>query len=152
MNAVEYIFIICYFAVAARCKNKSASEEDTGAIEDIEFPDFPPFMGQYRKYKNDLSEMAKIALMTNGMESLRNHELMRGLIKRMFDYDLEVEEIERKIYSNPARMKLTFNYIDLSFQLFPLSSDETFKLIARHLNDLCKYYNRKACLNLNHSE
>ena len=121
-------------------------------IEDIEFPDFHPFMGYFCKYKKQLSEVANIALMTNGIESLRNNEHVRGLIKRMFDYDLEVEELEREIFSIPDRMEITFNYIDLSFQLFPVSSDEVFKLIARHLNDLRKYYDRKACLNFNHSE
>ena len=138
------LYIILLFA--ARCKNNSMSEEDNEAIEDIEFPDFPPFMGHFRKYKKHLSEVANIARMTNGIESLRNNGHMRGLIKRMFDYDLE--ELEREIFSIPARMEITFNYIDVSFQLFPVSYDETFKLIARHLNDLRRCYDRKACLNL----
>ena len=49
-------------------------------------------------------------------------------------------------------METMFNYIDLLFQLFLESSDETFTLVARHMNDLRKYYDKKSCLNLNHSE
>ena len=70
----------------------------------------------------------------------------------MFDYDLEVAELEREIFSNPAKMETTFNYVDLSFQLFPLSFDETFTLVARHLDELRRYYDEKSCFNLNHSK
>ena len=40
--------------------------------------------------------------MTEGMESLRNHDLMKGLIERMFDFDFdrEVIEMEEEIFSN----------------------------------------------------
>ena len=90
--------------------------------------------------------------MSDGMESLRNNELMRGLIERVFDFDREVDESEREIFSIPSRMELMFNYMDLSFQLFPSSSDETFKIIAKNLNELQRYYDRKSCLNLGHSD
>ena len=42
---------------------------------------------------------------------------MRGFIDKMFDYHLEVAELEREIFSIPAKMEIKFNYIDLSFQL-----------------------------------
>ena len=45
-------------------------------LEELEFPDFSPFMARFRKYKKDLSETAKDALVSDGMESLRNNELM----------------------------------------------------------------------------
>ena len=57
---------MCHFAVAARCKNNSASDEDTGIIDEIEFQDFSPFLSTYHKYKKDISDTAKIAFMTNG--------------------------------------------------------------------------------------
>ena len=59
----------------------------------------------------------------------------------MFDYDLEVAEVEREFFSIPAKMEITFNYID-----------ETFTLVARHLDHLSRYYDKKSCLNQNHSE
>ena len=55
----------------------------------------------------------------------------RVCIDKLFHYDLEV---------------------DLSCHLFPSSSNETFKLNARHLNDLRRLYEKQSCLNLNHSE
>jgi len=53
--------------------------------------------------------------MSEEMESLRNHELMKGLIETMFDFDCEVIKMEGEIFTQPTRMELTFNYIDLSF-------------------------------------
>ena len=69
--------------------------------------------------------------MSDGMASIRNYELIKGLIERMFDFDCEVIKMEKEIFSQSARMELTFNYIDLSFQVFPASSDDSFKLIAK---------------------
>ena len=88
------LYVILLFV--ARCKNNRASDEDTGIIEGIEFPYFSPFMAYYCKYKKDLSETAKIAFMTNVMESLRNNYLMRVFIRKMFDFDVEVDELERE--------------------------------------------------------
>ena len=42
-------FVICHFAM-----NNNASDKDTGVIEEIEFPDFSSFMGNFCKYKKDL--------------------------------------------------------------------------------------------------
>ena len=47
---------------------------------------------------------------------------MKGLIERLFDYERVVALVESEIFSQPDRMDVVFNYIDLSFQLFPTSS------------------------------
>ena len=127
------------FAVAARCKNNNASDEDVGIIDELEFQDFSPFMAQYRKYRRDMPAADKTAFVNNGMDTLRNSEHMRACIDKMSDYDLEVAEIEKEIFSILSIMETIFNYIDLSFQLFPTSTDETFNLVDRHMNDLRKY-------------
>ena len=88
-------------------------------------------MASYRTHKKDLSEVAKTAMITSGMELCKNHELMPVLIKRMFDFELEVEVLEREVFSLPERMPLAFNYMDLFFQIYPATSDETFKKAAR---------------------
>ena len=49
-------------------------------------------------------------------------------------------------------MGTVFYYMDLSFQLFSDAIDETYAIVAWHMNDLRKYYDKKACLNFNHSE
>ena len=51
-------------------------------------------MARFRKYKKDLPETAEVAILSDGIESLRNNELMKGLIERMFDFDWEVIEME----------------------------------------------------------
>ena len=74
------------------------------------------------------------------------------IIGKMFNFDLEVVEIEREIFSNPTMMETIFKHTDLCFQLFLGYSDETFNMVAGHMNDLCKYYGRKSCLNVNYSK
>ena len=104
---------------AARCQNNSASEEDTKVLEECEFPYFSPFMANFRKHKKDVSDAAKVAFLSaDGMETLRNNELMQGLIERMFDFEREVAEMEREIFSQPIRVELTFKYIDV-FPIIP---------------------------------
>ena len=70
----------------------------------------------------------------------------------MFDYELEVSEIEKEFFSSPTLIKIVFNYMDLSFHLFSGTTDETFTIVVRHMNELRKYYHKKACLNCNHSK
>ena len=113
MYNIFILYVILLLAV--RRQNDSVSEEENVLLEELEFPDFAPFMAKFRKYKKDLSDTAKVVFMSEGMESLRNHELMNRLIERMFGFDREVIKMEGEIFSQPDRMELTFNYIDLSF-------------------------------------
>ena len=93
MYNIFVLYVILLFA--ARCQNNSVSEEYTEVLDELEFPDFSPFMARFRKYKRDLSDTAKVAFMSGGMEMLRYNELMKGLIERMFDFDREVDGMER---------------------------------------------------------
>ena len=95
-------FYLCHSLLAARCQNNSASEEETEVLE----------------------EANKVALMTNVMESLRDSVYMKGLIERMFDYKRDLALVESEIFGQPDRMDVGFNYIDLTFQLFPILSDK----------------------------
>ena len=76
---------------------------------------------------------------------------MPGLIERMFNFELE-EVLEREVFSMPNRMPLVFNYMDLFFQIHQSSTEESYKKAAKMMRDLCKYYDKKACLNLKHTE
>ena len=61
---------------------------------------------------------------------------MEGIIEKMFDYKIEAAETEKKRYfSNPMLMEPVFNYMDLSFQLFSDVINETYAIVARHIND-----------------
>ena len=134
-NIIFNIHVI--FLLAARCQNNSVSEEETEVPEECEFPDFTPFLARF---------------MSDGMESLRDNALMKGLIERMFDYEQDLALVETEISGQPNRMELVFNYIDLSFQLFPTSSDEAYRTHAKFLHSLRRYYDKKASLNPDHNE
>ena len=67
-------------------------------------------MASFRKQKSDLTPEAKQALLFNGMEQCKAHELMPGLIERMFNFELEEEILEREVFCMPDRMPLVFNY------------------------------------------
>ena len=49
-------------------------------------------------------------------------------------------------------MPLVFKYMDLFFQTYPSNTEERYKKAAKMMKDLCKYYDKKACLNLKHTE
>ena len=89
--------------------------------------------------------------MTSGIESLRDNVYIQGLIERMFDYDQEITQVESEIFNRPDQMDVVFNYIDLSFQLLPASSDEAYTKHAKYLHILLKYYDVKSSLNMSHS-
>ena len=89
--------------------------------------------------------------MTSGIESLRDNVYIQGLIERMFDYDQEITQVESEIFNRPDRMDVVFNYIDLSFQLLPASSDEAYTKHAKYPHILLKYYDVKSSLNMSHS-
>ena len=71
-----------------------------------------------------------------GMENCKNYEFMPGLIKRMFDFELEVDILKRDVFSVPDIMPLVFNYMDLFFQIYPATSYETFKNAAKFMQIL----------------
>ena len=77
---------------------------------------------------------------------------MPGLIERMFNFELEEEVLEREVFAVQDRMPLVFNYMDLFFQIHPSSTEESYKKAAKMMQELCKYYDKKACLNLKHTE
>ena len=91
----------------------------------------------------------KVDMMTNGMESWRDNAYMKGLIERLFDYERDVALVESEIFSQPDRMDVVFNYIDVSSQL---SSDEAYRKHAKYLHSLWRYDDKKASLNPDHSE
>ena len=59
MYNIYILYVILLFA--ACCQNNSVADEETGVLEEMEFPDFSPFMARFCKYKKDLSDTAKVA-------------------------------------------------------------------------------------------
>ena len=48
-------------------------------------------------------------------------------------------------------MEVVFNYIDLTFQLLPTTSDEAYTKHAKYLHSLLRYYDKKSSLKMSHS-
>ena len=86
-------------------------------FEESELPDFTPFMARFRSYKKDLSDVNKMTLMTEGMESLRDSVFMADLIEKMFDYERDIGLVESEIFDRPDRMEVVFNYMDFTFPI-----------------------------------
>ena len=89
-------------------------EDDVGNVEEFEFPDFEPFIAPFRKYKNDMSEVEKVAFLSGKLEEIKKCAKLKEIIYKMFDYDVDVVEIEKEIFSNAALMETVFNYMDVS--------------------------------------
>ena len=96
-------------------QNKSSDEETE--IEVFESPDYEPFMANFRKYKPGLTQVEKEDVLTRGLINLRTNPHMRNIMRKMFDYDLEVSDLEKELFIVREKIELTCNFIDVSFQL-----------------------------------
>ena len=70
----------------------------------------------------------------------------------MIDYDLEVSNLEKDLFSVRAKIEPIFNFIDVSFQLLDGPADKIVALLIKKITALRKYYDQKSTLNMHHSE
>ena len=70
----------------------------------------------------------------------------------MSDFDREVGELEKELFSVKGKIEPIFNFIDSSFQLFSDPIDDNVATLFKKLNELRRYYDSKATLNVHHSE
>ena len=71
---------------------------------------------------------------------------MRNIMQKMFDYDLEVSDLEKEIFIVKEKIKPIFNFIDISFQLLEGPFDKAVALLDKKLTKLRNYYNKTATL------
>ena len=128
-----------------------SSEEERDA-ETFEFDNFGPFMVMFRRYRPELSEAEKQSIMTRGLINLRENPYMTEIMSKMFDFVLELSDIEKDLFSVKEKIEPIFNFIDVSFQLLDGPVDDNVALLIRKLTVLRKYYDEKATLNMHHSE
>ena len=57
----------------------------------------------------------------------------------MFDFDLEIVEIEKDLLSVREKIEPIFNFIDISFQLIDSPVDDKVESLLRKLNVLREY-------------
>ena len=89
-----------------------------------------PFMVMLRRYRPELSEMEKQSLMARGLINLRANPHMLNIMQKMFDYDLEENDIE-ELLMNKEKMEPIFDFIDISFQLLNGPFDKAVALLNK---------------------
>ena len=77
---------------------------------------------------------------------------MPFIIQQMFDFDMEESILEKEIFSIPEKMALVFNYMDLFFHIQPNSTEESYKKATVMMKNLRRFYDKKTCLNMKHTE
>ena len=90
--------------------------------------------------------------MENAYEDIKQHREILEVIELMFDFELDISEIEQKMVSIPTTLGIIFNYADLFFQLYSGTEDETYCKVVEAMDKLRKYYDKKASINYSHSE
>ena len=73
-------------------------------------------MALFRRYRLELTDTEKQTQMYKGLCNIRANAHMVNIIENMFDFDIEVSELERDLFSVQENMELIFNFSDLSFQ------------------------------------
>ena len=76
---------------------------------------------------------------------------MPYIMSKMFDFELEIADIEKDLLSVRVKMEPIFNFIDISFLLIDSPVDEKVECLLRKLNLLREYYDKKSTLNNSHS-
>ena len=107
-------------------------------------PDFEQFYASYRRYRRELSPEELKQLINNGLINIRENPLIIEIIRKMFDFDLEVGDIERDVFYVKDKLELIFNFMDISFQLMDDPMDINIANLLKKMNELRKYYDRKS--------
>ena len=142
------IVIIYYISnLCIACYQQDNSSDDEATLNN-----FPPFMATFRKQKSNLSVEDNKAWLESGIEQCKANELLLFIIHEIFDFEKEESILAKDIFAVPEKMALVFNYMDLFFQIQPNSTDESFKKAAVLMQNLRRYYDKKACLNTKHTE
>jgi len=127
-------------------------QQDNSSDDEATLTNFPPFMATFRKQKSNLSVEDNKAWLESGIEQCKANELLLFIIHEIFDFEKEESILAKDIFAVPEKMALVFNYMDLFFQIQPNNTDESFKKAAALMQNLRKYYDKKACLNTKHTE
>ena len=61
---------------------------------------------------------------------------MKNIIEKMFDFDMEVGELEKEFFSVKEKIEPIFNFIDLSFQCFFDPIDDNVATLFKKMNEL----------------
>ena len=93
-------------------QNNSSDEEKE--VEVFESPDYEPFLANFRKYQPELTQVEKGDILARGMINLRANPHMREIMVKMFDYDLDIEDIEKEIFMVKDKIEPIFNILSIT--------------------------------------
>ena len=128
--------------------NSSEEEKEVESFID----EFEPFVVGLRHYSADMPLTERRSQLAKGLITQRKNPLMPYIMSKMFDFDLEIIDIEKDLLSVREKMEPIFNFIDISFQLIDGPVDEKVEVLLRKLNILRDYYTKRSTLNNSHSE
>ena len=70
----------------------------------------------------------------------------------MFDFNLEVSELDNNLFSVTEKIEVIFNFMDIFFQLYDGPEDVIIASLLKKMNNLRRYYDKKATSNMYRSE
>jgi hypothetical protein len=132
-------------------QEQNHSSEEEKEVESF-IDEFEPFVVGLRHYPADMPLTERRSQLAKGLITQRKNPLMPYIMSKMFDFDLEIIDIEKDLLSVREKMEPIFNFIDLSFQLIDGPVDEKVEVLMRKLNILRDYYTKRSTLNNSHSE
>ena len=105
--------------VASYLKAQDASsEEEPEEFELLECTDFDSYMALYRKCKTELPALEKQKFLHKAKCNIRENPIMVDSIRKMFDFDLEVSELDNNLFSVTEKIAVIFNFMAIFFQLY----------------------------------
>ena len=128
------VVVANYFA------SSSEEEQEFEEVVDLQSPDFEPFFASFRRYRKELSSIEVKQLINNGLINIRENPLIIEIVRTLFDFDLEVDDIERDVFNVKDKLELIFNFMDISFQSMEGPMDATIANLLKRMNELRKYY------------
>ena len=67
-------------------------------------------MVSFRLYRPELSEIEQQSIMARGLLNLSENPDMANIVQKMFDYDLEVGDVEKDLLSVEIKMEPIFKF------------------------------------------
>ena len=90
-----------------------------------------------------MTQVEKEDILVRGLINLRENPHMRDIMIKMFDYDLEISDLEKEIFIVKEKIEPIFNFIDVSFQLLDGPFDKAVALLNKKMGKLRNYYDKK---------
>ena len=77
----------------------SSDEEDnnTKEIEELDSPDYEPFMALFRRFRREQSPEDVKQYMHKGLCNIRENPIIMEIVLKLFDFEAHIEDIEKDV-------------------------------------------------------